>query len=134
MKKLALILMAAALCGCEPIEEWAQDQLDDLRGKDEPVAEQPAPEVTPEPAAVYNDAPGVELSVRLAGREITNDGRATYLGGVLTTKPKDGWRNVCVQHNDLQTGEITDWKDMSNNAERKDVIKNTNKIVAWMER
>jgi hypothetical protein len=98
----------------------------------------PTPKPTPTDApsgqpVIYNDSTA-ELSVRQAGQEIQNQGQATYLNGVLTTKPMNGWRNVCVQHNDLQAGEVTDWKDLANNAERKDVIKNTNKIVVWMER
>lgn len=102
--------------------------------KPDPV---PDPQPEPKPVTLYNDTDR-KISIRQAGREVQNEGQVTYLQGVLTTRPLNGWRNVCVQYDNVSAGEVTLWKELNNNAERKDIITPSAitkiGIVCWYER
>ena len=95
-----------------------------------------APAPTRTPSAVLNDDPNCDLVLKYQNQNIPNEGQVHYVNRVLTSSPFDSANPICVQYNDVQTGEVTVWKDQSSTGQHVDVLPSDrviDKIVVWYE-
>ncbi|MFA6063952.1 MAG: hypothetical protein WC736_15295 [Gallionella sp.] len=96
----------------------------------------PAPVPVAQPTVLKDEACNIILKYK--GGELDNSGQITYIKRVLTSRPFDTARPVCVQYNDASAadGERTVWKDTDAQGTKIDQLPTDipiDKIVVWYE-